>query len=85
MEALTVLHFLSIPAINFSILVPPFPPILRDHILSWKRNYLLPAVRNGHFALVSALISLGCIEDTAAGDGTTAFTCALGTMNTGKL
>ena len=41
--------------------------------------------RQGNIKLLSALISLGCKVDGPAEDGSTAFTCALGTLNTGML
>ena len=48
------------------------------------KNTLPYFVRKGKVGQLKALLSLGAIQDVPAEDGSTAFTMALGTLNTGE-
>ena len=50
-----------------------------------KASMLQNAAREGNVLLVTEFVSHHFTRDVPADDGTTAFTCALGTLNTSKL
>ena len=52
-------------------------------VIAQDTRLLQYVARQGNIKLVSTLISLGCKVDSPSEDGSTAFTCALGTLNTG--